>query len=58
MNRYVLGNTVQSQPEDSGMVRIDEKTHLGVAVSTDANANWSYLRSVRRCKARASRSLP
>ena len=42
-DRYVLGNTVQSQPEDSGMVRIDEKTHLGVAVSTDANANWSYL---------------
>ena len=22
---------------------IDEETHLGVAVSTDANANWSYL---------------
>ena len=42
-DRYVLGNTVQAQPEDSGMVRIDEKTHLGVAVSTDANANWSYL---------------
>ena len=42
-DRYVLGNTVQSQPEDSGMVRIDEETHLGVAVSTDANANWSYL---------------
>ena len=42
-DRYVLGNTVQAQPEDSGMVRIDETTHLGVAVSTDANANWSYL---------------
>ena len=42
-DRYVLGNTVQSQPEDSGMVRIDEETHLGVAISTDANANWSYL---------------
>ena len=42
-DRYVLGNTVQAQPEDSGMVRIDEVTHLGVAVSTDANANWSYL---------------
>ena len=42
-DRYVLGNTVQAQPEDSGMVRIDEETHLGVAVSTDANANWSYL---------------
>ena len=42
-DRYVLGNTVQSQPEDSGMIRIDEQTHLGVAISTDANANWSYL---------------
>lgn len=42
-DRYVQGNTIQSQPDDSGMVRIDEKTHLGVAVSTDANANWSYL---------------
>ena len=42
-DRYVLGNTVQAQPEDSGMVRIDEQTNLGVAVSTDANANWSYL---------------
>ena len=42
-DRYVLGNTVQSQPEDSGMIRIDEDTHLGVAISTDANANWSYL---------------
>ena len=42
-DRYVLGNTVQAQPEDSGMVRIDEESHLGVAISTDANANWSYL---------------
>ena len=42
-DKYVQGNTIQSQPEDSGMVRIDEKTHLGVAISTDANASWSYL---------------
>lgn len=42
-DKYVQGNTVQSQPEDSGMVRIDEETHLGVAISTDANASWSYL---------------
>ena len=42
-DRYVLGNTVQAQPDDSGMIRIDEVSHLGVAVSTDANANWSYL---------------
>ena len=42
-DRYVQGNSVLSQPEDSGMVRIDESTHLGVAISTDANARWSYL---------------
>ncbi len=42
-DRYVQGNSVLAQPEDSGMVRIDEVTHLGVAISTDANARWSYL---------------
>jgi phosphoribosylformylglycinamidine synthase len=34
---------VLAQPEDSGLVRIDGVTNLGVAVSTDANARWSYL---------------
>ena len=42
-DRYVQGNSVLSQPEDSGMIRIDENTNLGVAISTDANARWSYL---------------
>jgi phosphoribosylformylglycinamidine synthase subunit PurL len=42
-DRYVMGNTVLSQPEDSGMIRIDETSNLGVAISTDANARWSYL---------------
>ena len=59
-DRYVQGNTVQSQPEDSGMVRIDEKTHLGVAVATDANANWSYLNPYEGAKlalAEASRNI-
>ena len=42
-DRYVQGNTVLSQPEDSGVIRIDTKTNLGVAISTDANARWSYL---------------
>ena len=31
-DRYVLGNTVLAQPEDAGMIRIDEETGLGVAV--------------------------
>jgi len=59
-DRYVQGNTVQSQPDDSGMVRIDEKTHLGVAVATDANANWSYLNPYKGAKlalAEASRNI-
>ena len=42
-DRYVQGNTILAQPQDSGLIRIDEETHLGVAVSTDANARWSYL---------------
>ena len=42
-DRYVQGNTVLSQPEDSGVIRIDTNTNLGVAISTDANARWSFL---------------
>jgi phosphoribosylformylglycinamidine synthase len=59
-DRYVQGNTIQSQPDDSGMVRIDEKSHLGVAVATDANANWSYLNPYEGAKlalAEAARNI-
>ena len=59
-DKYVQGNTIQSQPDDSGMVRIDEKTHLGVAISTDANANWSYLNPYEGAKlalAEAARNI-
>jgi phosphoribosylformylglycinamidine synthase subunit PurL len=42
-DRYVQGNTVLSQPEDSGMVRVDENTGLGVAVSTDCNGRFAKL---------------
>ena len=59
-DRYVQGNTIQSQPDDSGMVRIDEKTHLGVAIATDANANWSYLNPYEGAKlalAEAARNI-
>ena len=31
-DRYVLGNTVLAQPEDAGVLRIDEATGLGVAL--------------------------
>jgi phosphoribosylformylglycinamidine synthase II len=59
-DRYVQGNTIQSQPDDSGMVRIDETTHLGVAIATDANANWSYLNPYEGAKlalAEAARNI-
>jgi phosphoribosylformylglycinamidine synthase subunit PurL len=42
-DRYVQGNTVLSQPEDSGMVRVDEASGLGVAVSTDCNGRFAML---------------
>ncbi len=42
-DRYVRGNTVMSQPEDAGMVRIDEETGLGIALSIDANARATFL---------------
>ncbi len=42
-DRYVRGNTVLAQPEDSGMLRIDEETGLGIALSLDANSRFSYL---------------
>ena len=42
-DRYVLGNTVLAQPEDSGMIRVDEETGRGVAISTDCNGRFAKL---------------
>lgn len=42
-DRYVQGNTVLAQPEDAGVVRVDESTNLGVAVSTDCNGRFAKL---------------
>ncbi|MFW6773597.1 phosphoribosylformylglycinamidine synthase subunit PurL [Nocardioides sp. CPCC 205120] len=42
-DRYVRGNTVLAQPADSGMVRVDEETNLGVAVATDCNGRFAKL---------------
>ena len=59
-DKYVQGNTIQSQPQDSGMVRIDENSNLGVAISTDANASWSYLNPYEGAKlalAEAARNI-
>ena len=40
---YVLGNTALSFPDDAGMVRVDEESGLGFAVSTDANGRYCQL---------------
>ncbi len=42
-DRYVRGNTVLAQPHDSGMIRIDEATGLGVSVATDGNGRFARL---------------
>ena len=42
-DRYVLGNTVLAQPEDAGMIRVDETTGRGVAISTDCNGRFAKL---------------
>ena len=42
-DRYVLGNTVLAQPEDAGMIRIDEVTGLGVSLATDCNGRFAKL---------------
>jgi phosphoribosylformylglycinamidine synthase subunit PurL len=41
-DRYVLGNTVLAQPEDSGVIRIADDGR-GVAVSTDGNGRYGKL---------------
>jgi phosphoribosylformylglycinamidine synthase II len=42
-DRYVRGNTVLAQPEDAGMIRVDEATGRGVALSTDCNGRYAKL---------------
>ncbi len=42
-DRYVLGNTALAMPDDAGVVRVDETTGRGVAVSTDCNGRFAKL---------------
>jgi phosphoribosylformylglycinamidine synthase len=42
-DHYVRGGTVLAQPADSGMIRIDEASGRGVAVSTDCNGRYVRL---------------
>ena len=42
-DRFVRGGTALAQPDDAGVVRVDEATGRGVAVSTDANGRFTKL---------------
>lgn len=42
-DRYVRGNTVQARYADAGVLRIDEATGRGVAVSADASGRYTKL---------------
>lgn len=40
---YAQGNTALTFPDSAGMIRVDETSGLGVAVSTDANGRYCFL---------------
>lgn len=42
-DRYVRGNTVLAEHADGAVLRIDEQTHRGIAVSTDASGRYTQL---------------
>jgi phosphoribosylformylglycinamidine synthase len=42
-DRHVRGDTVLAAPHDAGMIRVDERTGLGVALATDGNGRYSRL---------------
>ncbi|NYD68213.1 phosphoribosylformylglycinamidine synthase subunit PurL [Agromyces atrinae] len=42
-DKYVLGNTALSYPDDAGMIRVDEESGLGVSIATDANGRYCQL---------------
>jgi phosphoribosylformylglycinamidine synthase len=42
-DRYVMGNTALAQPDDAGVIRVDEESGLGVVLSTDCNGRFGAL---------------
>jgi phosphoribosylformylglycinamidine synthase subunit PurL len=42
-DRYVCGDTVLAMPEDGGVLRVDERTGLGIALATDGNGRYCQL---------------
>ncbi|MEA5054890.1 MAG: phosphoribosylformylglycinamidine synthase subunit PurL [Propionicimonas sp.] len=42
-DRYVRGNSILAQPDDAGVLRVDEESGLGIALATDCNARFTLL---------------
>ncbi|MCU1676005.1 MAG: phosphoribosylformylglycinamidine synthase [Frankiales bacterium] len=42
-DRFVLGNTALAQPDDAGVIRLDETTGRGIALATDGNGRYGKL---------------
>jgi phosphoribosylformylglycinamidine synthase subunit PurL len=42
-DRYVRGDTVLAMPEDGGLLRIDERSGLGIALALDGNGRYCKL---------------
>ena len=42
-DRFVLGNTVLAQPEDAGLIRLDESSNRGIALAVDGNSRYTRL---------------
>ena len=42
-DRFVLGNTVLAQPEDAGVIRLDESSERGIALAVDGNSRYARL---------------
>lgn len=42
-DRFVRGNTALAQPDDAGIIRVDEDSQLGIAIATDCRPRFAYL---------------
>jgi phosphoribosylformylglycinamidine synthase subunit PurL len=42
-DRYVRGDTVLAAPDDAGLVRVDDRSGLGVALAADGNGRYARL---------------
>jgi phosphoribosylformylglycinamidine synthase II len=42
-DRFVMGNTALAQPDDAGMIRLDDSTFRGIALSVDGNGRYTGL---------------